>query len=638
VSELIDNIVKYQQQIGVHRAGTLSAQPLERLEWYFQNYFQGKSVRSVETGCGASTIVFAHYATHHTSYCYDDRSESDSSVAFAQNFPGFRDDRVRWVFGPTQTTLPREPLEHDVDVVLIDGPHGYPFPELEYFAFYKWLRPRGILIVDDVHIPTINNLYRFLLQDDSFRPHGRTLTTAYFQRAETPAFNMEGDDWWLQRYNVQHFPVVRADAPNEGVKLPISVSFDRRLTTGEPILTRGFSVIETPPVSEGAISTIELRLADGHPRHVRVDLDIEPVAVPERPNSGITVLVNTRQVGKWIFGAPGRKRVQIEAPLDGVDTLTIELWNHDLRRANELTDWTKATFFDGRLPNFRLHALTVVESDSQAEPARLQRADGSLLTFTYDGQEFSFFVDQADDSVQVFHTVGRFYESAELETLRAHLPPGASILDVGAHVGNHTVFFERVMHAGRVVPIEPSPRAQFLLRTNCALNQLHNVDLSHLGVALGSRRSTGTLIPGEWFNSGGNSIRPGYGPIAIVRGDDLFAREHFDLIKIDVEGMELEVLEGLARTIARCRPLMFIEVKDQHRDRFLETLDLERFQIRWQGQMYPQITNYLISPPAQSRRWTNLVPLRRGMRYIRRVGRQRMSWLATTRAGRSLRA
>lgn len=55
------------------------------------------------------------------------------------------------VFGPTQLTLAAYRHPHRYDVVLIDGPHGWPFPELEYWHFYQHMRPGGILIVHDVN-------------------------------------------------------------------------------------------------------------------------------------------------------------------------------------------------------------------------------------------------------------------------------------------------------------------------------------------------------------------------------------------------------------------------------------------------------------------------------------------------------
>jgi len=193
MSDLIDRISQYYEELGGDRAGALSTLPLNRLEWYLQTHFQGQEVRSVETGCGASTIVFAQHSAHHTVSCYDDRSEIGSSVNYAQNFPGCRHDQVKWICGPTQRPIVfAEPLTPPVDIALIDGPHGYPFPELEYFALYRWLKPGGILIVDDIHIPTINNLHRFLLQDDSFRSHGAALTNSLFRADAQPGLQHRG--------------------------------------------------------------------------------------------------------------------------------------------------------------------------------------------------------------------------------------------------------------------------------------------------------------------------------------------------------------------------------------------------------------------------------------------------------------
>lgn len=599
--ELTDSIIKYQADVGAPRAGCLTQGPLERIEWYFQNYFRGRAVRTVETGCGASTIMFAHYAAQHTAYCTDDRAWSNSNVRYAQGFPGFQREHVNWIYGPPQRTIFAQPLEQPVDVLLIDGPHGYPFPELEYFGLYGCLQPGSILIVDDIHIPTINNFYQFLLQDDSFRPHGLVVTTAYFQRTDSPPFNMEADDWWLQRYNAQHFPIAKVNYDDAGVRLPIRLVFDRSRVSRAPALTRGFSLLDSPPISEGLISTIELRLAGEIPARVRIELDIEPLCVPEREESGMTVLVNGREAGFWAFALPGRQKIELEAPVDKTDVLALEFWNHGLKPANELNDWTKSTSFDARLPNFRLHSISLSDSTSPTNPTTLHRADGCIATFDYADQQFSFFVDRDDDSVQIFHTLGRFYELDELELLRGHVSPGSSILDVGAHVGNHTVYFAKVMGALRVVPIEPNPRAQFLLRTNCALNDLRNVDLSFLERALGDRTAAASLITVDWFNSGGTTVRLDGGPVSVYRGDDLFAADWFDVIKIDVEGMELDVLAGLEQTIARCRPLMFIEVNDDHRTQFLSLIEQWSYKVEWHALMYPRITNFLLKPRTPAR-------------------------------------
>jgi len=600
MSELVKKITAYQAaRGGHHRAGTLSAAPLERIEWYFKNYFKDKPVASVETGCGASSIVFATYAQRHTAYTYDDRDSDNSSVSFATEYPDFNADRVKWVFGPTQRTIFADPLTEDVDIILIDGPHGYPFPELEYFAFYKHLKPGGILIVDDIHIPSIYNFYKFLMQDDGFRSHGVSMTTAYFQRTDSPAFNMEGDDWWLQRYNVQGFPAVGSGEINSGVALPVQFDFNGKLNSCEPLLTRGFSLQGGRPVTEGAVSAIDIKVAPATPKKVRLTLDIEPVCVQERIDqglgSGFRLCVGATEVALYEFADSARRTIEIEADTDGSETLHVEFWSFGLVTGNELVAWEKSAWYDARLPNFWLHSFAVADATQPVQaPNHLSRVDGSVVSFDYAERKFRFLVDEIHDSVQNFHACGRFYELEELELLRKAAPPKPRILEVGAHVGNHTVFFSAFLDAERIVPIEPNARAQASLRINCLLNNAANVDLSRVDHALGAECGTGSIASPMQYSSGSAFIALGTdGPVKIVPGDELFPEDTFDLIKIDVEGMEIDVLRGLAGLIQRCRPVLFVEVKDEHDAAFQELIKGWGYSIATQTRMYPQLTNYL---------------------------------------------
>jgi len=598
MSALLERLSDYQSLQREHHGYSLSAAALERLEWYLAEYFRGTEVRSVETGCGASTILFAQYASHHTVYCFDDRSSETSSVNYARSFPAFCNDRVTWIFGPAQRNVFTHPPEHPVDLVLLDGPHAYPFPDLQYFALYRSLRPRSILILDDIHIPTINHLYNFLLQDDSFRSHGATSTTAYFQRSDSPPFNLDGDDWWLQRYNVQRFPAVPITRVDERLELPVRIMFDETRLKSSAVLRRGFSLSDIPPIAEGAVSQIEIPLPKEVPDHLRIELDLEPICAQER-KGGVTVLVNGNQVGTWDFRSQERRTIAVDLTAEGADVLSLEFWNTGLTLATDLQAWPKP-WFDGRLPNFRLHALSILQAASQATPNNLRRADGSLVSFDYEGKQFTFFVDQLDDSVEVFHSRGRFYELQELETLRRYMPRGAVILDVGAHVGNHTVYFAKVMGASRVIAVEPNLHSAYVLRMNCRLNSAVNVDLSHLGKALGSVDGFGSLHRDDPYNSGGTRIQLNGGPVPIVRGDELFEDDRFDLIRIDVEGMELDVLAGLTKTIARSQPLIFVEVTDEHMEEFTAFVEKCQFHVAWKGQMYAGINNVLLKPGSRA--------------------------------------
>jgi len=101
----------------------------------------------------------------------------------------------------------RHRFKHPLDLAFLDGPHGFPFPELEYFYIYPHLAPGAMLVVDDIHIPTIFNLYAFLRQEDMYDLVEVIQTTAFFRRTDAPSLSPESDGWWTQNYNKARFPV-----------------------------------------------------------------------------------------------------------------------------------------------------------------------------------------------------------------------------------------------------------------------------------------------------------------------------------------------------------------------------------------------------------------------------------------------
>jgi hypothetical protein len=109
---------------------------------------------------------------------------------------------VKFIEGPTQKTLPNYIFNHKLQIVLIDGPHGYPFPELEYFFFYPNIEKNGLLLIDDIQIPTIRNMFKILKADDMWKLLDVIDDFAIFQRTEAPLIDPYSDSWWLQGYNL----------------------------------------------------------------------------------------------------------------------------------------------------------------------------------------------------------------------------------------------------------------------------------------------------------------------------------------------------------------------------------------------------------------------------------------------------
>jgi FkbM family methyltransferase len=150
----------------------------------------------------------------------------------------------------------------------------------------------------------------------------------------------------------------------------------------------------------------------------------------------------------------------------------------------------------------------------------------------------------------------------EVLFLQQLIRPGMTVLDLGANIGLLTVPVARLVHpGGKVIAFEPQRIVYQMLCGNLALNAIDNVVAYNSGVG----RTTGFItVPSLDYTQPNN-----FGGIAIGgsrAGDvvplvtvDSLSLTACDLIKIDVEGMEFEVLEGAARTIQQFRPRLFLE-------------------------------------------------------------------------------
>lgn len=179
-----------------HGAGTVPADVLYALA----RHLDGGVRRSLETGTGRTTLLFSHVSDHHTVFTVDDADEGDS-LGQVRRSPLARIETLQFVLGPTQRTLMCHDFDEPIDVAYLDGPHGYPFPELEYWAIYPHLAEGGLLIIDDVHIPTVGNMFRFLRDDAMWELLEVVRNTAFFRRTGAPMVRPDEDGWWKQGHN-----------------------------------------------------------------------------------------------------------------------------------------------------------------------------------------------------------------------------------------------------------------------------------------------------------------------------------------------------------------------------------------------------------------------------------------------------
>ena len=169
------------------------------------------------------------------------------------------------------------------------------------------------------------------------------------------------------------------------------------------------------------------------------------------------------------------------------------------------------------------------------------------------------------------------YESELIEVLRRHLAPGGVYVDVGASIGYvAAVAADLVGPAGQVHAFEPVPQYFANLARLRDDNPAYAIvaNCCAVGAEPGRRQIDVTSLP----NIGWNTMVPGFMdgasrrealPVEVVRLDDyLLARglERLDLIKIDTEGFEYHVLQGLERFVRRVYPAipaLYVEVAPQ---------------------------------------------------------------------------
>lgn len=185
-----------------HDSGNLSNAAIQRMATLIDEYFPNGLSASAETGCGKSTLLLSHLSRRHYVFTLD----VGDSLSKVRETPQFESENVVVVPGPSQVTLRHHEWTTKIDFALIDGAHGYPFPDLDYYFLYSQLNPGALLVIDDIHIPNITNLFKFCTEDDMYRLLAIEGYTSFFLRTSAPTFDPFGDGWWMQKYNQNRFP------------------------------------------------------------------------------------------------------------------------------------------------------------------------------------------------------------------------------------------------------------------------------------------------------------------------------------------------------------------------------------------------------------------------------------------------
>jgi FkbM family methyltransferase len=185
-----------------------------------------------------------------------------------------------------------------------------------------------------------------------------------------------------------------------------------------------------------------------------------------------------------------------------------------------------------------------------------------------------------------------YFEAELLRDLEAKLPSAGVFADVGANIGNHSIFWasrgSRSVHA-----FEPMPSTFALLQKNISLNRFADRIHAH-NVGLGDREGRASVKKFTSENIGATEIveNPSGGMI-LSRLDD-FAGElgSLDFLKIDTEGFELKVLRGAAQTLMNFAPIILVEITRKNKAAVFRLLLAAGYALTME---YPEY-NYLFEP------------------------------------------
>jgi len=179
-----------------------------------------------------------------------------------------------------------------------------------------------------------------------------------------------------------------------------------------------------------------------------------------------------------------------------------------------------------------------------------------------------------DEVLDLMRKTRSLYEIEVLESVRKRLqraPKRGLIIDVGAFIGTHAVYFALFCETSGVIAYEPDARTFGALRSNVARNGVEAV-VTCVNKAVGAQHGVCSIVRKDPSNTSANYVLFGAVQDAVHQmdhagvvtlDDDIAARNCPDpvrLIKIDVEGSEVAVLKGGRAIIARDRPILCVEM------------------------------------------------------------------------------
>jgi FkbM family methyltransferase len=197
-----------------------------------------------------------------------------------------------------------------------------------------------------------------------------------------------------------------------------------------------------------------------------------------------------------------------------------------------------------------------------ADPGDPDFDEKNYKVYFVSGIDACFYIDDVPDGIKAHLRRGDYWESAIGTLIKTHSVEGTTVVDIGAHIGIHTITMSRkVGPEGKVISFEPQHKIFAEQLENLRINDCSNV--TPLCKAAGETFKTIELSSRNPENEGGTSLGSG-GDFAEMITLDSLKLNHVSLIKVDVERYEYFVFLGAQETILRNRPVLIFEVMGEH--------------------------------------------------------------------------
>ena len=184
-----------------------------------------------------------------------------------------------------------------------------------------------------------------------------------------------------------------------------------------------------------------------------------------------------------------------------------------------------------------------------------------VFKFKYNKKEIQFLFDRDDYYMsRIIKNTNSFYEIKYLKYLKDKniISQNSIIVDIGSYLGNHALFFSKILNCKFIYCIEPTLYSYSILEDNLIINKVRNKNTYQ--IAIGAKDGKVLINKFNSDNPGANQYKYNIEGITVCKTLKSIISTKIDFLKIDVENMEIEVLKGCNSIIDKYHPIIMIEV------------------------------------------------------------------------------